>query len=630
MGQSDVELYVHAVRDIVFGTSLLGLYFILRFPLWWVFAAHSATFAGIFFLYSSNKTDVVLPTLAGAVALAVAAVDAFAFLNTICLWNRCCVDGYVFAPWSFGVQVCSLKSAYNVPSVVFLAAATVAIGFFAGVQRAWSIWGGRPQTRFDVSLFVLYCGIKIWLMQWRFIVRSFLASAVLVGSMGLDLGALVFVRRSTSLAVLLFCCALALDVLVVLVRGHVVQGLSGPALGHPSTNGRHLLQMDTFSAVMSETIASQVTLQTSQQRKVAAAFEPVRFEWNTGFKTFNASLWAAESSLVSNWLNPLFESPLNATITDLASYSTTLSLAQAEALWTDALLQFGTFTQQLTTASYLYESAIIQGIHQFNITAEHASADAATSGSAALGGGSAGASFAASIESAQLSVNQALTNAQANLQTTAGTSNLLAVNTQQQQTLLVLWGPPAANTRYDLTFASALSSMKTFQTNYHATLATSVSQLSTATASAISSVDSAGALLGNVFLSTAKSYTPVEYTSYWTRFKNAFWYPILRLVFGRDMHVKPAVTSSWALHGKVIAVPNIVNTAALAAYGVCGGVIVAQIVFAVVQKIPKKEPKEDLKHSVFFGAEDDGGGAVVRFEDANLRKRPKSESLMPA
>jgi len=632
MGQSDVEVYAQAARDVVFGTAMLCIYWILHFPFSWIFALHAATFVAVFCLYSSTKTDVVLPTLAGAITLGVAITDAYMFLNTLCLWNRCCIDGHRDAPWSFGTQVCGLQHAYNVPSVVFLAAATVAIGFFAGMQRAFSIWSRRPQMRFDVSLFVLYCGIKIFLMQWRYIVRSFLASAVLVGSMGLDLGGLIFVRRSTSLAVLLFACALGLDVLVVLVRGHLVQGLSGPSLGHPTTNGRHLLQMETFSAVMSQPIANQVQLQTSVQRKLAAAFEPIRFEWNTGFNTLNASLYNAETSLVSNWNNPLFEAPLNATITDLASYTTTLSLAQAQALWSDAIVQFGTFSQQFQSAGYLYESAIVQGINQFNITSERVASDASATGSAAVGGGSAGASFAASIASAQLGVFQSLSSAQTTLVALVGQSNAITTNAQQQTALLAALGPPAANVRYDLTFASALASMQTFQTNYHMAVTSSTLQLVSATASAMSGVDAAGAVLGNVFLSSAQASTPVEYTSYWNRLKNIFWYPLLRLVFGKSMRVNPVITSSWSINGRVIAVPHIVDSTAIVAYAFCGGIVVVQMLFAGIQKIPKKVEKDDPKHSVFFGATDseEGGGTVVRVEDGTVRKRHMKASDMSA
>jgi hypothetical protein len=435
---SDVEIYVHALRDVIFGCAMLGLYFILRFPFWWLFSAHAATFVGLFFMYSSTKNDVLFPTFAAAIVLSIVAVDAYALINTLCLWNRCCLTGYDTTPWSFGVKYCNLPNIYSVPSVVFLAAATTAIGCIAGLQRAWSLWGARPQMRFDVALFVLYCGVKIWLMNWSFIVRSFIASAVLVGSMGIDLAALLFVRRTKALAVLLFACALGLDVLVVMTRTHLVHGLSGPAVGHPTTNqvGRHLLQQNDgvslYSAVMSAPVSSSVKLETATQRRLNGAFETVRFEWNSGFATYNASLHAAEASLASTWQNPAFEAPLNATVTNLAAYSTSMTLAEAEALWTDTLLQFGTFQTQLQTSSYLFESAVVQSVARFNVTAERAVANAGTLGSTAVGGGSAGATFVSQCTAAGTGVQSALATSQAALQTAAGTQNALVMNTNTQ------------------------------------------------------------------------------------------------------------------------------------------------------------------------------------------------------
>lgn len=627
---SDVEIYVHALRDVIFGCAMLGLYFILRFPFWWLFSAHAATFAGLFFMYSSTSKDVLFPTIAAAIVLSIAAVDAYALINTLCLWNRCCLTGYDITPWSFGVSYCNLKNVYSVPSVVFLAAATTAIGCIAGMQRAWSLWAARPQMRFDVALFVLYAGIKIWLMQWHFIVRSFLASAVLIGSMGIDLAALIFVRRTKALAVLLFACALGLDVLVVMTRTHLVHGLSGPAVGHPTTNqvGRHLLQYDgaaLHSAVMGAPVSSSVKLETAVQRRLNGAFETVRFEWNSGFATYNASLHAAEASLVSTWQNPAFEAPLNATVNDLASYSTSMTLAEAEALWTDVLLQFGTFQTQLQTSSYLFESAIVQAVARFNATAERTAADCGTLGTTAVGGGSAGTTFAAQCTSAGLGVQSALATSQATLQTAAGTQNALVMNTDTQNQLLIAYGPPAANVRYDLTFASALTSMRAFQSSYRIAVLNSISTVASATSAAVTDADVAGASIGAVFVSTASKYTPEEYTSYWTRFRNAVWYPILRLVFGNSMRRNVAVTSSWDVKGKVVPVPVIVDAVATSAYGLAGGVVVMQIVFAAIQKAPKKKEKvegEEEKHTVFFGAkgdlhggDDESGGAVVVVHD---------------
>jgi hypothetical protein len=619
--QSDTEIYVHALRDVIFGICMLSLYFILQFPFWFLFAAHAATLLGLFFVYSSTSKDVMLPTLAAAIVLSIAAVDAYALLNTICLWNRCCLHGFDTTPWSFGVKMCGLTDVYSVPSLVFLAAATVAIGFIAGVQRAWALWGARPLMRFDVALFVLYCGIKIWLMQWSFIVRSFIASAVLVGTMGLDLAALLFVRRTKSLAILLFGLALGLDVLVVLTRTHLVHGLSGPSVGHPTTNqaaGRHLLQQDgtaAYSAVMDTSISSTVKLETAVQRRLNAAFETVRHEWSVGFGTYKSSLMAAESSLAATWNNPAFEAPLNASVTSLALYTTSMTLTQAEALWTDVLLEFGSFQTQLQTSSYIFEGAVVQTTARFDVTAENTVADAGTLGATAVGGGSAGASFAAQCAAAGVAVQSALAASQAALQTAAGTQNAIVMATGAQNQLLLAYGPPASNVRYDLTFAAALSSMRAFQQSYRIAVVNSVNTVAVAVAVAIADIDAVGVRLGAVFVNTASANTPEEYTSYWVRFRNTFWYPILRLVFGKDMRRNVAVTSSWDVHGKVVPVPVIVDAVATSAYSFAGVVVVAQILFAAIQKTPKKVVKVDEKHSVFFGAkgveEGDEGDAVV-------------------
>ena len=624
--QSDVEIYVHSLRDVIFGASMLGLYFILRFPFWWLFCAHAATFLGLFFVYSSTRQDVILPTLSAAVVLAIAATDAYAFLNTICLWNRCCLTGFDTTPWSFGVRMCNLQNVYSVPSVVFLAAATVAIGFFTGIQRAWSLWSARPLMRFDVALFVLYCGIKLWLMNWRFIVRSFIASAVLVGTMGIDLVALLFVRRAKALAVLLFACTLGLDVLVVLTRTHLVHGLSGPATGQPATNqvGRQLLfdsqdggaAMVVYSAIMNSPLSSSVQLKTAVQRRLSGAFENVRFEWNAGFSNYNSSLWAARNSLVSTWQTPAFEAPLNATVNDLASYNTAMTLSQADALWSDVLLQFGSFQQQLQVSSYLFEGAIVSATSRFNQTAERVVSDAATQGGAAVGGGAAGAAFAAACADVDVSTQNTLAATQTAMQNTAGTQNALVIATEQQNQLLLAYGPPAANIRYDLSFASALTSLRAFQESYHIAVLNSINAVTASITAAAADADASGAALGAVFYNAAQANEPIQYTSYWARFVNAIWHPILRLVFGRDMRRNVAVTTSWSVRGKIVPVPIIVDATATAAYCVSGGVVVVQLLFALIQKpAKKKQPKDNEKHSLFFGAPPgsgkDGGAVVV-------------------
>lgn len=114
-------------------------------------------------------------------------------------------------------------------------------------------------------------------------------------------------------------------------------------------------------------------LKTAVQRRLSGAFENVRFEWNAGFSTYNSSLWAARNSLVSTWQTPAFETPLNATVNDLASYTTSMTLSQADALWSDVLMQFGSFQQQLQTSSYLFEGAIVSATSRFNQTGASAS-----------------------------------------------------------------------------------------------------------------------------------------------------------------------------------------------------------------------------------------------------------------
>ena len=138
----------------------------------------------------------------------------------------------------------------------------------------------------------------------------------------------------------------------------------------------------------------------------------------------------------------------------------------------------------------------------------------------------------------------------------------------------------------------------------------SIARFAAATAAA---TDASGAALGAVFYNAAQSSAPVEYTSYWQRLINGIWYPILRLVFGRDMRRNVAVTTSWTVRGKVVPVPVIVDATATAAYCVAGGVVVVQLLFALIQKPAKKKPKNDEKHSLFFGAPPgkDGGGSVV-------------------
>lgn len=216
----ELGVYASFLKDAIYSAGILFLFWVVRWPVYWVFFAHGATWAAFMLYYMSSTDGFWGPTSAAVVTLGVSSLDAFALVNAICYLpgTSCCLPGESASPLTLGQPVCGPSSRYDPPTLVWLAIGTVGLGIFTGVARVVGIVNTREAASLEVVLTALYVGIKLYFLLWWNIVYASAFYAQTALTMALHVAAVLvgFKANLRFVAVLLYLAVLTVDTLVVL------------------------------------------------------------------------------------------------------------------------------------------------------------------------------------------------------------------------------------------------------------------------------------------------------------------------------------------------------------------------------------------------------------------------------
>ena len=241
----EVRFYSSILKDSLFAAGSLFTFFILRWPSYWLFIFHIATWVVALFYMYSDENSVIFATLAFFLNSAIAIFDGIITFTVTCFLSNCCVSGR--APFAFGLRICDLKNSTAYLPLVWYSIAILALATLSGAFRSSSIVLLRKRTRVDVALGCLYVGLKIYIVTWPEVSWPFLFWAQTIATIGLVGTATLFSYISKFVAYLLVGIVIFLD-LVLLLGSY---GLLGSPTINASTSGtltftRHLLSSYLF------------------------------------------------------------------------------------------------------------------------------------------------------------------------------------------------------------------------------------------------------------------------------------------------------------------------------------------------------------------------------------------------
>lgn len=248
-----LELYVYAslVKDVVYSVAMLILFYILKFPTYWLFLLHAITWVAGLLYYSSTDSDFYFSTLALVVNIFVVCVDALVVLNTTCYLSgvNCCLPDSNVSPFTLTFKVCGPNDRNQNDSLIWIALATVGLGLITGIAREANMYSTRRSSSIEVMLVSLYTGLKVYMLSWNDVSYSgfFVFQTVLTiaaSAAGIIVSSF---PRLRVVAVILFAGVLLVDLLVVLGATHSINFFqnSYEEIKHAANSGvgaRHLLE----------------------------------------------------------------------------------------------------------------------------------------------------------------------------------------------------------------------------------------------------------------------------------------------------------------------------------------------------------------------------------------------------
>jgi hypothetical protein len=235
---TELGVYGSFLKDGVYATAMLFLFWVIRFPTYWIFLLHAVTWPAVFLYYSSDASSFWLPAIAITLTLFVGCVDAFLVAVTACYipGNACCLPGRTAAPFTLGVQVCGPNDRYDPETLVWFVVSTVALGVLTSVTRAAGMWVTRDGTSLELPLSVLYVALKAYVLGWSHVTYSTLFWVQSMATMVAHVVATATPLRFVSF--LIFLVVLGADLLVVLGATRAVSYFDG----EPAAGGRRRLQ----------------------------------------------------------------------------------------------------------------------------------------------------------------------------------------------------------------------------------------------------------------------------------------------------------------------------------------------------------------------------------------------------
>lgn len=241
----EIQVYASIIKDLLYSLALLGLFWILHFPTYWLWFLHAATWVAALCYYISNDRDFWFSTAAVCLTVSVAAVDFFILINTVCYLNgvQCCLNGQKVSPFTISFQVCGANNRYDNAVLLWIAIATIALGILTSIARAMNMYNSRKASSIETMLFGLYCGAKIYMLRWYGISYTTFFWFQSILTMAANLVALLISFKFRLVSTLIFAAIILVDMLVVLGATHSINFFQEAAnTATHTTIRRHLLE----------------------------------------------------------------------------------------------------------------------------------------------------------------------------------------------------------------------------------------------------------------------------------------------------------------------------------------------------------------------------------------------------
>lgn len=272
----EIQVYASIIKDLLYSLALLGLFWILHFPTYWLWFLHAATWVAALCYYISNDKDFWFSTAAVCLTVGVAAVDSFILINTVCYLNgaNCCLDGQKVSPFTISFQVCGKNNRYDNAVLLWIAIATIALGIVTSIARAMNMYNSRKASSIETMLFGLYCGTKIYMLRWYGISYTTFFWFQSILTMAANLVALLISFKFRLVSTLIFAAIILVDMLVVLGATHSINFFQEAAnTATHATIGRHLLENVDDAVVTLPAIPVRAAL--SNAAGILAALAPL-------------------------------------------------------------------------------------------------------------------------------------------------------------------------------------------------------------------------------------------------------------------------------------------------------------------------------------------------------------------
>jgi hypothetical protein len=248
---SEIFVASSVLKDLIYSIVSLIVFWILKWPIWWLYFFHAVTWASALSYFVSSDHDFWFSTLACTIGIGVVGLDVFILLNIVCYFNsvHCCVDGMSTSPFTLTFKVCGSNDRYQSDLVLYAAISTVALAISVGISRVTNMNATRKASSIEVALTALYVGLKIYMLRWSGV--SFTAFFWLqsIFTMAADVVAIIISFKLRLVSTLIFAAVILVDLLVVLGATRAISFFEAAeqAVQHiraPPTSGRRLLQSD--------------------------------------------------------------------------------------------------------------------------------------------------------------------------------------------------------------------------------------------------------------------------------------------------------------------------------------------------------------------------------------------------
>lgn len=263
MAESEESVYTFLFSDVGYSLAMFGLFFILKFPTYWLWYLHGTTWLTLFLFMASQANDFWIPTLALVLSLGVIAIDVFILANTLCYVPtlKCCTAGSDLSPFTLGFQVCGANTRIDESVLDWLAVSAVCFGLLAAVIRTWNMHVSRRSSSLEGAFAIAYVGVKVYVLMWSgvsYTIYFYVQSGI---TMGANLVAFVMSFKLRLVSTLLFAAVILVDLLVVLGATHTIAFFESDVVAHAPGRRRLLLSGNTTVAMANPLapVASVVT-----------------------------------------------------------------------------------------------------------------------------------------------------------------------------------------------------------------------------------------------------------------------------------------------------------------------------------------------------------------------------------